>query len=220
MNLYLERPPIHQSNLMAKVWTSYAKNDDKIIAFANDTIYKGNPKNEEDIVELSLDLKSGLTQNSNLFEIPVSYLREIRLRDEKPFIEVFFGNEGEELLRVADKARREEIFHYLRTAIPNNETTTEKYSRLKAGRKPLIAFLVVLAIFVLTLFFAMEGESGNIYYMEDGHYNSLTGMVVALASIGVNNVILLFSILLGLAGLSFFRKAKNPPVVQRMVVKR
>lgn len=205
---------------MAKVWTSYAKNDDSIIAFANNTIYKGNPKKEDEIIRLSLDLKSGPVQSSMLFEIPVSYLREIRLTDEKPYIEIFFGNEGEERLRVTDKAKREEIFNYLCTVIPNCNTTTEKYSRLKAGRKPLIAFFVVLAIFVLTLFFAVEGESGTIYYMEDGRYDSVTGMVVALASIGVNKVILLFSVLLGLAGLSFFLKAKNPPVVHRLVLNR
>jgi hypothetical protein len=205
---------------MAKVWTSYAKNDDSIIAFANDTIYKGNSKKEDEIVRLSLDLKSGPVQNRILFEIPVSYLREIRLRGDKPYIEVFFGNEGEEQLRVADKAKREEIFNYLRTVVPHNQTIAERYSRVKAGRKPLIAFFVVLAIFVLTLFFAVEGESGTVYYMEDGRYDSVTGIVVALASIGVNNVILLFSVLLGLAGLSFFLKAKNPPIVHRLVMNR
>lgn len=203
---------------MAKVWTSYAKDDDKIIAFANNAIYKGNPQKEDDIVSLSLDLKSGPVQSGKLFEIPVSYLREIRLRDEKPFIEIYFGHSDEEQLRVTDKAKREEIFNYLRVAIPNAETKTEKYSRLKAGRKPLIAFFVVLAIFVLTLFFAIEGES--IHFIKNGNYDTVTAIVIAVASIGVSNVILLFSLLLVLAGISFFMKAKNPPVVHRMVINR
>lgn len=38
---------------MIKVWTSNEKGDDKLIAFDNNTIYKGYPKTEQETIEIA-----------------------------------------------------------------------------------------------------------------------------------------------------------------------
>lgn len=39
--------------IMIKVWTSNEKGDDKLIAFDNNTIYKGYPKTEQETIEIA-----------------------------------------------------------------------------------------------------------------------------------------------------------------------
>lgn len=47
------------------IWTSTTKGDDKIIAYFNNTIYKGNPKDS--------DLKTVITELENQKSIPASF---------------------------------------------------------------------------------------------------------------------------------------------------
>ena len=133
---------------------------------------------------------------------------------------MLWGKEGEEQLRITDEVRKNKIFEFIKTNTANSEFSVDKYTAIRAGKKPMIAFFVVLALFLWTLFYAIEAESGNVYYIENGHYNSITGIVLGLASFGLTKVVIIFSILLSIAIISFIMKAKNPPIIRRIVLRK
>lgn len=199
-----------------KIWRGNEKTDDKIIAFIDSTIYKGNPRDEE-IEHCISDLKNGIVPAKIFFSIPVPYIKEIRMQEEKNYLQVFFGQDSEEHLRIQDEMMRKEVFDYFKQNIANTAFTTDHYSKLKAGKKPLIAMAVVAALFLYTLVYAIGYDKGYQYETVNGRYDSLTGIVLSIASFGVIKTVLIFSILLAIAGWSFYRKASHPPIIHRLV---
>ncbi len=202
-----------------KVWTSSQQGDDKLIAFVNQTIFKGNSK-LVNVDKVIFELKTLKTPPKDLFEVPLSYIKEIKLQEGKKHIELVFGKDSSEDLRISDEKERYEIFEYLKANISNAEYMLVKTSPIQAGKKPLIAFGVVTGLFLWTLYIALGIESGNEYDVSGQHYNSIAGIVLAIASIGVRNVILVFGFLILIAIISFIKKAMNPPVVNRLVLLR
>ena len=81
---------------MTEVWTSSEKGNDKLIAFIDGTIYKANPKTDEETDILAKGIKSGSFDITKLWDIKTSNCKEIRLQDGKPYIEIFWGRDGEE----------------------------------------------------------------------------------------------------------------------------
>jgi hypothetical protein len=205
---------------MTEVWTSNEKGNDKLIAFIDGVIYKANPKTDEETDEMAKAIKLGSFDARKLWEIKTRNCKEIRLQDGKPYIEIYWGKDGEEQLRITDEYKRYRIFECIKVNTPDGSFTTDKWSPFRAGRKPMIAFFVVLGLFLWTLFYAVQAESGKVYYLENGHYNSLTGIVLIIASLGLVNVIIIFSFLLGIAAFAFIRKVKNPAAVSRIVINK
>jgi len=165
-------------------------------------------------------LKSASFDSTKLWEIKTRNCKEIRLQDSKPYIEIFWGKSGEEQLRITDDYKRNKLFDLIKADTPDVTFTKEKWNAFRAGRKPMIAFFVVLALFLWTLYYAIQAEKGYVYYIEGGRYNSITGIVLAIASLGLAKVIVLFSILLGIALFAFIRKAQNPPIMNRILIVR
>jgi hypothetical protein len=201
------------------IWKSFTKGDDKIIAFYNNTIYKGNPKDDE-IDNVIYQLKNEKIPPTNLFGIPLSYLKEINLENGKDYIEVLFGSDSSEHLRIKDENKKMEIFEFLKMNIPNSKSYIDNYSDFRAGKKPLIAMCFIAIIFIWTLSIATEMENGNQYEVVGGHYNSIAGLVIGFASLGVKNVILIFGSFLTIAVISFFIKTKKPKVVNTIKIIR
>lgn len=204
---------------MLRVWTSNEKGSDKLIAFANNTIYKANPKSAEATEELAKEMKSGKLDNLALWWIQTFKCTEIRLQDGKTYIELLQGKETVEELRIKDEYTRYQVYDYFKTNIFNSESSIDKWTAMRAGKKPMIAFFVALGLFLWTLFYAIEAQSGKVYYMKDSYFN-LTGIVLGIASLGLVNVIFLFSSLLCIALFAFIRKAKNPPTMNRIIIKK
>ncbi len=203
-----------------EVLTSNEKGNDKLIAFNNGTIYKANPKTDEETDTLARDLKSGFFDSTKLWDIKINHCKEIRLQDGKPYIEIFWTKDGEEQLRISDKNKRYKFFDLIKANAPNATLTTEKWNAFRAGKKPLIAFFVVLGLFLWTLYYAIQAQRGYVYYIKDGRYDSLTGIVLGIASLGLNKVILIFSVLLGIASFAFIRKANHLPSMNRIIINR
>jgi len=203
---------------MTEILISNEKGNDKLIAFSNGTIYKANPKTDQETDVLASGLSSGSFDSTKLWDIKVSHCKEIRLQDGKPYIEVFWGRDGEEQLRITDKYKRYKLFDLMKANTPNALYRTEKWNAFRAGRKPLIAFFVVLGIFLWTLYYVIQAQKGYVYYLENGRYDSLTGIVLAIASLGLNRVIMIFSILFAIALFAFIRKVNNPPMMNRIII--
>lgn len=201
------------------IWTSTTKGDDKIIAYLNNTIYKGNPK-ESDLKTVINELESQKTIPDSLMSIPHSYLREVNLEEGNNCIEVLFGSDSTEHLTIHDTDKRNEIFEFLKTNIPRSSNYVDHYSKMRAGKKPLIAILFITALFLWTLNIALGIESGNQYEVVGGHYNSMAGIVIALASFGVAKVILIFGSFLIIALFGFIQKTKKPKIINTIKVLR
>jgi hypothetical protein len=195
-----------------QVWTSKEKADDKIIAFANQTIYKGNPK-IDDIESVVFELKTKQTIPSELTGFPLSYIREINLPEGKKHIELLFGKDSTEELKVTDEQKKLGIFEYFKTNIPGSVYSLHKPTALQSGKKPLIAFFIVTVFFLWTLYIAVGIESGEVYDVTGQHYHSIAGIILAIASIGVKKVILVFGSLMAIALVSFIKKARNPVAI-------
>ena len=199
-----------------KIWTSNDKGDDKIIALVDQRICKGNPV-DVDSAAFELEMQRGMPKGIDGF--PFSYIKQINLYQGKKYIELLFGKDSTEHLRISNETKRREIFDHFKTNIPGAVFSHEKFSPLRAGKKPLIAFVVVLAIFIWTLSIAVGIESGNDYDVSGQQYRSLAGIVLAMAAWGVKNVVLVFGTLLAIAIISFIRKAKHPPVIDKITLR-
>lgn len=201
-----------------KTWKSYEKGDDRIIAYMGTSIYKANPK-ESEVEETAYQFELGVAPEKNCTEIPQHYLKEINLQEGKNYIEVLFAGDSVEHLRIKDDEKRREVFEYLKANVPGSRSFTDKFSKLRAGRKPLIAMVVVAALFAWTFSVASGIEEGNEYEVV-GNARSTASIVVGLASIGKTNVILLFGALFAIALIAFIVKTKKPKVVERIQVVR
>jgi hypothetical protein len=193
---------------MTKIWTNYDNKGDKLIAFANNTIYKANPKTDE-IENIVSQMKMNDFTNGDLFYVLAAEIRDIRLQEGKDYIQVLFGKDSEEHLQIKDDARREEIFNFLKDTLPDTSYTVDRYSKLKAVKKPLIALAVVEVLFLYTLFMAWELEMGE-SVMATGRIGAL---LVGIAGLGMVKVFLVYGALTGIVATSIALKMKNPPVV-------
>jgi hypothetical protein len=195
-----------------KIWTNLRKGEDRIIAHVGDIIYKCNPKPAEtDMIARNFEM--GILPEKDMFSIPLYYIDEIRWEEGKKYIQVFF-RKSEEHLTIYDDAKRSEIFDYFKVILPSFSATTKRLTAMQAGRKTLIAMVVVGLLFLLTLHFARTIESG-VGYELTGRGGLLTA-VIGIASLGTKKVVLIFGSLLAIAGISFARKTKRPLVIHRI----
>ena len=200
-----------------KIWKNEEKKDDKIIAYFNQTIYKGNPGPGE-IDNCIFELQMQKIPNG-FFSIPLHYISQINLQDGKEYIEVLFKGSTEHL-KIKDSKIRNEVFDYFKENIPGAVYSIDKYSKLRAGKQNLVAMLVVIILSVWSLYYATSMEAGNEYDVSGGHYNSIAGIILLIASLGVNKIILISVSLLVIIIIAFIRKIKNPPVIERIQVRK
>lgn len=198
-----------------KIWTSTEKGTDRIIALGGDSIFKGNPKTPAMEAAIAA-LNEGVKQPADLFSIPFGYIKTINFQQSKPYIEILFGADSSEHLNIRNEEAREEVFEYFKQHIPGVACTVEKHSALKAGIKPLIALTILAVIFSWTLYLAIEMSKGFEYDVVGQRYNSIAGIALSLASLGIPRLCLIFAALESIALLSFFRKIKQLPVVHTL----
>jgi hypothetical protein len=191
---------------MNKIWINTEKGDDKIIAISNNKILKANPK-EYKLHQYEIDIKNDIISN-DVLGIPFPYIKSIQLQENKKYIQVFFGHESEEYLRIKDDTKRKEIFDYFKNNIPLTAYRIEKYSDSKTARKPLIAMIIIFVLFLWTVYLAGEVEIGSQYKVV-GNQRSIASIVLAIAQLGVIKVTLIFGSLFAIAVYSYIRKTRN-----------
>jgi hypothetical protein len=199
---------------MDKIWTNPDARGDKIIAIVNDILYKVNPRDEE-IAEVAHDLKMKRIPQQNTFSLPMSYIREMRLQEGKEFIQVFFRGKSEEHLMIKDSVLREEIFNFFKKNTTQSKFYLERYSKIKAAKKPLIALLVVAGLWLYTAYFSIRIADGTEFEI---HGPGLGGIAYFLATLGPAKNILIFGGLAGIALLAAINNMRNPPVLHRIIL--
>jgi len=201
-----------------KFWTSTQKNDDKIIAFVNDTIYKANPR-IDDIDKYILDLKTKNISYPAFLGIPLCYISQINQQENKKYIEVIFRGDTEHL-RIENDKQRSEVFEFFKENIPGANYYIIKQSKIQAIKAPLIAIVIIVIIFLWSLIIAIGIESGNEYDVTGERYHSIAGIVLIFASLGVVKLIAIFGSLLSIACFSLYRKYKNPVIKNSLIINR
>ncbi|MDX1903316.1 MAG: hypothetical protein SFU27_04085 [Thermonemataceae bacterium] len=200
---------------MNKIWINKEKGEDKIIAIDSDKLFKINPETEK-IFQYVSDIENNII-SKDVLSIPFSYIKTIQYQEGKNYIQVFFGQESEEHLRVNDVLKLRAIFQYFKENIPKIEYRFEKYSAIKSARKPLRAVIVTSLLFIWTLYYAMQ--IGYKYELI-GSGKSITGIVFALAHLGIVNVSLIFCTLIGVGLFSMIKKMRNRPLVHKLYILR
>lgn len=201
-----------------KIWINENDSDDKLIAYYQDKIYKANPKADE-LKSIVSEFRMTKTPPPIFMGIPLAYIKEIRFQEEKDYIEILFGESSYEHIKISDENKKIEIFDYFSTLFPNAKISREKYSKLKAGKKPLYAMLTLSIIFTWSLYISLNIEAGYEYEIK-GSAGSLAGVVLALASLGVKKLTLIFSSLMCISFISFYFKTKTPTTFRRIVIRK
>lgn len=200
-----------------KTWTSTEKGDDKIIVYANETIYKANPPESETDACL-FDLKTQQKISKHFFGIPLQYVSTITLEEGKEYIEILFRGDTEHL-RIKDDASRNEVFAYFKTNLPGATYAVIQPSKFQKVKKPLVAMGVICGIFLWSLYLAVGMEAGVEYKVTGDRYNSLAGIALALGSLGVHKVIMIFGSLFLIAAITLIRKYKAHVVKHTLSIK-
>ncbi|MBW8683186.1 hypothetical protein [Chitinophaga rhizophila] len=192
---------------MTQIWANHHQGD-KVIAFANATIYKANPKEAEEAF-LIARMQANDFSDPCLFSLPLDYVKQIHLQEGKEYIQVFFGIDAEEHFVIPDKARREEIFHHFKTHIPGASYEEIRITPIKAARKPMIGLAIIFAIFIYSLSsMAVMDKGGEVVAI-----GRIGALILGLTSLGLVNVLLIYGALIGAVAFTMLRKMKNPPVI-------
>lgn len=200
-----------------KIWMSDEENDRFVIIFYESIIYWGKPKKDE-IEDIKHNLNMGIIPK-NITGIPLSYIKQIRKDNSKTYIEVLYNKDSSEHLRVKNKIIKNEIFEYFKLNINNSGFFIDHYSKIRIGRKPLIAMLVVTAIFLWSYNIASGIENGNDYKIV-GSYRSLASVVLMIAALGTKNVCMIFGCLFAISLTSFILKIRKPKMVEKIIINR
>ncbi|BAO74430.1 hypothetical protein [Winogradskyella sp. PG-2] len=191
---------------MQKYWKIRDSKLNKLIFIKDKCIYKGNP--HEDVLRKLNSESSGFQFLSHLFSIPYSYIKRIENQTGKNDIKIYFGNDSEDELVIKDKNVKQEVFDFLKQELPNFKYNSEIPSVLKYGKAQFFALLFTSALFVWSLYLAIQIENGSQYEIVGGG-RGIASIVLAIANLGVFKIIFGFIIILGVIGLALTRRLKS-----------
>ncbi len=192
---------------MQKFWKISDSKSNKLIFIKDKTIYKGNPKSE-DLNKLNAE-STNLAFLEHLFSIPYSYIRRIENQRGKNEIKIFYGNDSEDELIINDKNTKKEVFEFLKQDNPNFSYSTELPSVLSYAKAPFFALLFTTAIFIWSLYLAIQIENGVVYELVGGGNPGITGIVLMIANLGVFKIIGGFVVVVGIIFMALNKKLKS-----------
>lgn len=191
---------------MPKFWKIPDSKSNNLILIKDKTVYKGNIK-PNDLSRLNTQA-SHPSPLDNLFSIPYSYIRRIENQAGKNEIKIYFGNDSIEELIVKDKAIKQEIFDYLKSDLSDFKYATRMPSILNYGRPQFFALLLMTAIFIWSLYLAIQIENG-VEYELIGSGRSISAIVLMLANLGTAKNVMGFLIVLSIIFFSLKRRLKS-----------
>lgn len=193
---------------MQKFWKISDSKSNKLIFIKDKTIYKGNPKREE-LNTLNSE-STNLEFLKNLFNIPYSYIRKVENQLNKDEIKIYYGNDSEEELKIKDRNTKKEVFEFLKAELSEFKYTKETPNFLRYGKAQFFALFITTGIFIWSLHLALEIESGVQYELNNkGVRIGISGIVLAIASLGKTKIIFGYTILLGIIIMAIKKRIKS-----------
>jgi hypothetical protein len=197
---------------MIKFWNIKKKRNIDIILVNETSVFKGKIKNEE------LNHFSKLIENKkipeNLFEIPFSYIKKIQSQENKNYIKIYFGKESEEELICENENLKKEIFNYLKENISTLSYSKEIPSIFKYAKPQLFSILFTLGVFLWSLYYAVQIESGVVYELKGTA--GLGAIIYSIGLLGVFKVVLLFLLLIGISVYSLIKKIQSRSEIEQL----
>ena len=195
---------------MIKFWASKNNKNIDIVLINKESIHKGKIKFEE------LNNFSKQVENNKLpeglFVIPFTYIKKIENQEGKKDIKVYFNSDSEEELISKNSEIKNQIFDYLKEAIPNLNYSKKTPSFFKYVKPQLFAIFFTTIIFLWSLYYAIQIENGVEYYLEGRA--GLLSLIYSIGLLGIVKVIILFSILIGIGVYSMIRKNNSKSEIQ------
>lgn len=179
-----------------KYWIGQT-NDTKIVAISEEAISIGNPPNEK-----VNGYVMKLTKNevpSELFSIPISYIKTIEMKDIGEEIKIYFGQESSETIKNSNQRKKEEIFEALKNSSPKFQYTSKEIGPLGAAKKPLTALFIFSILFGISYYMAILLENNELY-------GNQVAILLAIASLGSKNIINIFGVLFGIIAIAIYKK--------------
>jgi hypothetical protein len=197
---------------MIKFWNIKKKRNIDIILVNETSVFKGKIKNEE------LNHFSKLIENKkipeNLFEIPFSYIKKIQSQENKNYIKIYFGKESKEELICENENLKKEIFNYLKENISTLSYSKEIPSIFKYAKPQLFSILFTLGVFLWSLYYAVQIESGVVYELKGTA--GLGAIIYSIGLLGVFKVVLLFLLLIGISVYSLIKKIQSRSEIEQL----
>ncbi len=192
---------------MHKIWKLKESKSNKLILIKDKTIYKGNPKNS-DFDRINSET-TDFSFSKDLFSIPYSYIKKIENQSGKNYIKIFFGKDSEEELYIDNERTKKEVFEYLKQDTSNLTYSSEVPSVLKYAKAQFFAFLFTTALFIWSLYLAIQIENGAEYEVVGGGNPGITGIILAIASLGVFKNIMGYIMLLCIIIFALIKRLKS-----------
>ncbi len=193
---------------MHKIWKlKDSKSNNQIVVIKDNIIYKGNLKENE------LNRVNSETQDfaflKDLFSIPYAYIKQIENQNEKNYIKIFFGRDSEEIIYIDSENIKNEVFDFIKIDNPNFKYSSETPNSISYAKAQLFALLSISAIFIWSLYLAIQIESGVRYELVGGGNPGITGIVLAIANFGTIKIITGYIILLSITIFALIRRLKS-----------
>ncbi|MFT3843600.1 MAG: hypothetical protein QM725_00985 [Lacibacter sp.] len=198
-----------------KIWHSYNQVDTKVIVLNEEFVYLANPKVNE-VDDYVQSFKAKIIPDKKVFCIPLSYINRISLIEGKTYLKVEFRGSYEDVV-ISDNKVKQDVFDYFKTNYSGFKYAIESYSKVRAGKKQLIALLVITVLFSWSFYLAKGMEKGIVYDVEGEQYHSLAGIVLVLSSLGSLNLMIIFGALLILTTFLLIKNIKKPPVIHHLL---
>jgi hypothetical protein len=192
---------------MQKFWKIRGSKSNKLIFIKDETIYKGNPKQEE--LDRLTPESTNLSFLKNIFSIPYSYIIRIENQIGKNEIKIFYGKDSEDELIVTDESTKNEIFEFIKQDNPNFKYSSELPSVFKYAKAQLFALLFLTGIFLWSLYLAIQMESGVEYEIVGGRGPGIAGIVLIIANLGVVKIVIGFVALLTVILIGLTKRLKS-----------
>ena len=197
---------------MIKFWASKNNKNLDIVLIDESNIYKGKIKTE-DLNNFSKQVENNKVPEG-LFGIPFPYITRIESQEGKKDIKVYFNSDSEEELISKNSEIKKEIFNYLKEVIPNTNYSKKTPSFFKYVKPQLFAILFTTIIFLWSLYYAIQIESGAEYVLEGRA--GLLALIFTIGLLGVVKVVLLFISLIGIIIYSLIRKNKTRSEIEQL----
>ena len=197
---------------MIKFWNSKNNKNIDIVLIDDTSIYKGKIK-PEDLNNFSKQVENNKVPDG-LFGIPFSYITRIENQEGKKDIKVYFNSDSEEELISKNSEIKNVIFSYLKEVIPNMNYAKKTPSFFKYVKPQLFAILFTTSIFLWSLYYAIQIESGAEYVLKGRA--GLLALIFSIGLLGVVKVVLLFIFLIGVGVYSLIRKNKTRTEIEQL----
>lgn len=196
---------------MNKIWKPSEPKSDKLIIIQENCIYKGNPKPEE-LIKVN-EQTTEVGSLSGMFSIPYSYIKKVINQQGKDQIKIYFGSDSEEEIHLKSERQKNEIFDFLKSDIPNLRFRTETPNAFKYAKPQFFAIIILTGIFIWAMYFAVQLANGYEYELVGGK-GGIIGVILLLAHLGMTKLIVIYSVLIGIAGFSLLQRLKSRSQMQ------